>query len=251
MKKPEFFEIKDAIMIARIFDVAVRHKIKLTLWLKNQSLKFEAEFSQTYRESKTIAVGLPPDITYPIFEAAIKNQGSDDVLGSLQIDQTNFFYKTVCLEKNHTGLVRMQLPTSIYKMQRRVNLRIPFSRQLAPTLTLFDPAKKLDPNVAISPKDLLKFRMLDLSGGGCGIAAKIDDKQKLAVDTLIHDIRFIILGMEIVTDGVVKHVGETKNDVGKPMLKVGIQFQSLKMDYDKHIVKFVLDESRKIFTLLQ
>ena len=249
-KKPDFFEIKDAIMIARIFDVATRHHIKVTLWLKNQSIKFETELSAAFRESKMIAVDFPPEVTDASFKEALKAQGTDEILGSFQIDQTNFFFKTACHSKSHPKLLRLSLPVSVYKLQRRLNLRITFTRQFAPKLTMFDPGKKLDTGKAITDKDILAFRMLDISAGGCAIAAKTEEKPKFALNTPVHDIRFNIRGLDIAAMGTVKHLVEIQSDVGKPILKVGIQFQGLKMQFDKHIVKFVLDESRKLFTLL-
>ncbi len=237
-------------MIAKIFDIATRHHIKVTVWLKNQSIKFETELSQAYRESKMIVIDFPPDVTDLAFEEGVAAQGSNDILGSFQIDQTNFFFKTVCHPKSHPKLLRLGLPTSIYKLQRRVNLRIPFSRQVAPKLTLFDPGKTLSANHAITDKDILAYRMLDISAGGCAIAAKVDEKAKFTIGTLVHDIRFNIRGMDIIAEGSVKHVVEIASDTGKPILKVGLQFKGLKMQFDKHIVKFVLDESRKLFTLL-
>ncbi|MBI3555715.1 MAG: PilZ domain-containing protein [Deltaproteobacteria bacterium] len=249
-KKPDFFEIKESIMIAKIFDIATRHHIKVTVWLKNQSIKFETELSQAYRESKMVAVDFPPEVTPESFDEAVLAQASQEILGSFQIDQTNFFFKTVCHPRSHPKLLRLSLPQSIYKLQRRVNLRIPFSRQVAPKLTMFDPGKTLSASHAITDKDVLAYRMLDISAGGCGIAAKLEEKAKFKVGTPLHDIRFSIRGMDIVAEGHVKHVVEISSDVGKPILKVGIQFQGLKMQFDKHIVKFVLDESRKLFTLL-
>lgn len=247
-----FFEIKDSILIAKLFDIATRHFIPVTLWLKNQTLKFEAELTVEVREYKTSVAILPESVSPESFNELLAVQQSNEILGSLIIDSTTFFFKTTTKPIGaDREYVRFLIPASVFKLQRRTNLRIPFQRNLAPKVTVFDPTRTWDPTKAVSNKELILLRMLDLSAGGCAVAARIEEKDKFAAGTLLHDLRFLLRTMEIVTEAVVRHVVETVNDKGQPMLRVGLQFKDLRIDFAKHISLFVEDESRKIFTLLQ
>ncbi|MBI3543468.1 MAG: PilZ domain-containing protein [Deltaproteobacteria bacterium] len=246
-----FFEVKDPILIAKIFDVATRHHHKVTLWLKAQTVKFEAELTYDERVYKNMVCKPPLGFDLPGLYNLLANQGSSEILGSINIEHTNFFFKTTCNSTADDKYIHLGMPPSIFKLQRRQAMRIPFQRNFAPTLSVFDPTKTFDSSKPIVKGDILAMRMLDLSVGGCGVAAKIDEADKFAKGTKLRDLRFLVRGMEIVAEGEVKHVLKTTNDRGKPMLRVGIQFGQLKMDYETVIGQFVLDESRKIFTLLQ
>lgn len=235
-------------MIVKILDVACRHKILVTLWTKNQSIKFETRIESFMVHLKRLYVQFPVTVSPSQFDEAIAQHGAD-LLGSFQIDTVNFFIKSKLLVKGEKSL-QIEVPKEIYKLQRRANLRIPFQRKMAPKLTLYSPAKEFDPDAPIDEKDILAFRVIDVSAGGVAIATKVEDKALFTKDKMIHDIRFRIRGIEIVAQGLVKHTAEILNEQGKPILKVGIQFHALKAQYEKHIVQFVLDESRKLFSLL-
>ncbi|MEW6056364.1 MAG: PilZ domain-containing protein [Bdellovibrionota bacterium] len=248
--KPQFFEIKEKPMIHKIFDVLVRHNIPVTLWLKNQTLRFETTFVKLNADLKNLTTGIPGDVGEARLTASIKAQGNEEILGSFQVDAVNFFFKSKYIAGNDLAYFAVALPEQLYKLQRRQNLRIPFARERAPVLTMADPTKDYGPSKAISEEDLLSFRVLDLSAGGVAIAAEMDHKDKFKRGLKLADLRFTLKDAQIIASGVVAYASEKKNEKGHAYIKVGVKFNPLKAQYDRQIVQFVLDESRRVFSLL-
>jgi c-di-GMP-binding flagellar brake protein YcgR len=248
-KKAEFFAIKDGGMVSRILGVAHHHKIPITIWTKNQAIKFESHVMNYLKDMGRIYVKLHAEIQPARFDLAIK-EGNHEILGSFQIDSTNFFFRTTFIQRTSTTTLQLHAPLEIYKLQRRANLRIPFSRKFAPKLTAFDPGKEYDSSKAISEKDIVPFRMLDVSAGGLAIAVALEDEAKFPQGKKIYDMRFSLRKAGVIANGVVRHTAKIKNELGKPILKIGISFVGIKMQYEQIIVQFVLEESRRLFSLL-
>lgn len=251
MSKPlNFFEIKDEAVIAKLFEVSVKIKNKFTLWLKDQEIKFESPISFYFQRRRRLSLDFPQSMTANKLLTALEKQGSNQILGSFQIQTTHFFFKTDFVTATPGHKFEITTPKTIFKLQRRANLRIEFSRRQAPKLTVMDPALKLRPTKTIDDSMLLSYRVIDISAGGLGIAAPIEDEQKLAAGTKLHDMRFKLRGMELIADGMIRFAAKKMSDQDKPMLRIGIQFSQLKPEFERHIAKFVLDESRTLFTLL-
>lgn len=250
--QPDFFEIKERKMIDKILDVTCRHKVIVTVWLKNQTVKFDTLIRYYITGSNRLSIALPPGMTEPEFAASVNAQGTSEVFASFQLDSVNFFIKTVYAPAKGTSseLVQLEAPKSVFKLQRRSALRIPFPRATAPKVTALKPGKTYDASKPILDSDLLAFRVVDISASGIGIAAPAELKDVLKQGAVLEDMRFSIRGVEIAVRGVVRFGRDTLNDQGKVMYRVGVQFVGLKAHHEKHIVQFVLDESRKMFSLL-
>ncbi|MGE4232481.1 MAG: PilZ domain-containing protein [Bacteriovoracia bacterium] len=248
-QKPQFFEIKDESIVAKVMDLANRHSILLTMWTKDQSVRFETQFVQFFQHLKRMGVQFPVTMNEIQFNDAFSKQGTPDIMGSFQLENVNFFFKTEFMGLATNHVVQLTTPKSIFKMQRRSNLRIPFPRLQAPKLTMFDPRKEMDPKKAIKEEDILAFRIVDLSVGGLGIAAKPTDREFLPKGIELKDLRFKLRGQDVVVSGIVRHFFDTTNDKNEPMIKVGIEFKGLQPKYERIIAQFVLEESRKLFSL--
>lgn len=240
--QPEFFEIKDQKMNARILDACARHGIAVTFWLKDQALKLDTVITQHVATSSRLSIRLPGGITAAQVRDALAKQGATDVFCSFQLDNIQFFLKAKCTNElaSSSEVVVLEVPKSIFKVQRRANYRVTLPRKEAPKLTTILPGKTVE----------LAFRVLDISAGGVGFAAPVELKDVLVLGAVLEDIRFKIRGLEIRTRGVVKFAKESKSDEGEKIIRIGVQFSGLKPNFEKHIVQFTLEESRKIFSLL-
>lgn len=249
MGKPQFFEIKDEAVIGKVLDIAHRHKPLVTVWSKNQSIRFETKVNSYLPNFKRLGLQFPVTMNEVELLEALKQQGSD-LMASFQIETVNFFLKTQYLDMPNPHTIQVQIPKQIFKMQRRSHLRIPFTRSTAPALTIVDPRKEHEPGGVIKPSDLLHFRIIDLSVGGLAVAARTEDKDLFNMGSKIFDMKFKLKGHEITTNGVIMHAFETLSDQKKPMLQVGIRFVNLQANLERIIAQFALDESRRLFTLL-
>lgn len=237
-------------MIMKIVSVVSRHKLPVTLWIKNQALRFETKMPDFSPTAKLMSFELAVEITDQQFNEELQKNNTDEILGSFQVDTVMFFFKSKCWPKKEKDWLKVDVPSVIYKMQRRADMRIPQNRAVAPKVTFLDPTKPYSADQLIRDSDIMAFRVLDLSVGGLGFAAKVEQKDAFKNGTVLKDVRFKFRGVEIITEGIVRHAIETLSDQNKPILKVGIQFQRLRAEYGKIIFQYVLEESRKLFQLL-
>lgn len=251
MKNQVYFtEIKDESVITRLLNLCARHEINATFWLKSQSLKFDAPFSKYLQHMRKLLVAIPDGVTKEQLSNALHEQSSNLMMGSFQADALSFFFKTNFITFVDDTHFQIEIPKSVYKLQRRQSLRIPFSRHDAPKLSVFDPRKDFVSGNAIKEEDLLEFRILDVSTGGLAFASSIENNSFLKRGKRLHHLSFKVRGTEIITDADITHVGHSENDQGKPILKIGVRFFRLPMKYEKVIAQFTLHESRKLFSIL-
>ena len=246
----KFFEIKDQSVIAKVFSVSSKNKAQVTLWLKDQTLKFETVLSHYFQKIKRLSFDLPPGVTEETLKEALAAEKTSTIFGSFQLQSTPFFFKADFIGGTPGNKFELRTPQSIFKMQRRASLRVPFARREAPRLTIINPMLDLNGVTTVKDADVLAYRVLDISAGGIGIAAPLAHEEMLKIGIVLKDMRFSIKGLEIVATGIVRFVASSTNDQGQPALRIGIQFQALKPQYDKHIARFVFDESRHLFSLI-
>lgn len=247
-KENVFTPVNEASSILKILETITRHKVPVTVWFKEQSLLFETYFSEYLPNLKRLSLFLPLSVGAEAFSAALKQQGSMGILISFQVDTVQYFGKITVLNVMPPDAIRVEVPKEIFKLQRRANLRIPFKRQDAPKVSCTHPSAER--KMALADSDILHFRMLDISAGGMSIAAPMEQKDVLAIGKIIKDVRFHLKGTDISCSAVVRHHKGAENDQGQPMLRVGLQFTSLRPQFERWIASFVMDESRRVFSIL-
>lgn len=241
-----FVEEKDEAVIARVLAAAARKKLPASLWLKVPDFKYEAIFTDYFQHSWRLALTAP---------SGVELEGEQEVIASFQVDAHYFFFRTVSVQGRHAGRISLAIPRSLYRLQRRATLRIPFSRSVAPKLTALDP-EKTRPGGSGAAREvvdeslILSFRVLNISAGGVAIAVLPSQKSKFRVGLRLEDMRFKIRGTEISASGLVRNIVDAKNERGQPLVRVGVQFERIRHDYERLIARFVLEESRRIFTLV-
>ncbi|GEM_PF-1557996 len=243
-----FTLVKDEALIAKLLEALGRHKVPLTFWFKEQSLRFESDFFQYLQHLKKLLIRLPIEVGEAAFSGAIKAQGTPQIFASFQIDTVNYFFKTDVLELMAPDAFRIEIPKEIFKLQRRANLRIPFKRHEAPKVSCIHPdaANKK----AILDSDLMQFRMLDISAGGIALAVPTEQQEHMGLGRIIKDLRFQLKGTELNCTAIVRHHKAAENEQGKTFIRVGLQFTTLRPQNEKAIAQFVLEESRRMFSIM-
>lgn len=249
-KDNKFFEIKDPSVVRNIFGLVVRRGLVFTLWVKDQASRYKTRVIFVSPDTKRILVQFLAMQSETPFLRDLRARSTEVVLATFQADSIDFFLKTQFINRTSEGHVELHLPDSIFRLQRRASLRIPLTRDAAPKVTLLDPSVENTQYAALTDGSILAYRMLDLSAGGCALAAPVEDAPKFRRGDSVHDLRFSLRGIPIIAEGTIVHVQKIKNDRGKEILKVGLQFVNLQNQYERHIVVFALDESRKLFSLL-
>jgi hypothetical protein len=247
--KIQFSEIRDEAVIARVLDVAQRKRVPLTLWLKKQSVKFDTHFAYYLQFLRKLAVQLPSTINLEEFSAALSQQGSEEIFGSFQVDTVFYFFKTPCMLRERNAMP-IEVPRRLYKLQRRAHMRLPFERQNAPKLRMFDPSRTFPDMRLPLPEESTEYRVLDLSLGGVGIAVKQDEGPFFKPGRVVHDVKVSVKGISINTDCIVQNRIPSANDQGTPILRIGLRFLKLENTTQQLLANYVIDECRRRFTIL-
>jgi c-di-GMP-binding flagellar brake protein YcgR len=242
MSELKFFEIKEKRMVTKILSAAYSHHLPLTVWLKDQSLKYQASVHDFSAENGFLMI-TPPKAAkdFGVLQDH-KERGLIDIFGTLQVDHLMIFLRSQIIGIAEMNLIQLKAPDTLFKLQRRASLRINVPRSYAPRVTF--PMKDFD------PKNLPTFRVLDLSSGGLAMAVIPEHADRFKSGLVIDSLSFKLRGRDIVVSGKVAHMKKTDNDFGKPIYKVGITFLNIKPKFEQMISQFVLDESRRAFSLL-
>lgn len=247
-KESLFTPVSEASAIVKLVETVARHKVPLTIWFKEQALRFETHVSEYLPNLKKLTFALPTSVGAEALSAALKQQGSMEMLVSFQVDTVQYFGKVTVLNVLPPESIRVEVPKEIFKLQRRANLRIPFKRHEAPKVSCTHP--EAEGKAALADSDILHFRMLDISAGGMSVAAPLALKDILAVGKILKDLRFHLKGTDITCTAVVRHHKDTENDQGQPMVRIGLQFSALRPQFERWIASFVMDESRRMFSIM-
>lgn len=237
-----FSEVSDQAIIEKLFTRLLTQKHAVTIWTKNQVVKFKTQVSVFAANNQKLSFDLTKETNATILLKGFESQQSNELFGSFFIDSVYYFFKSNCYEKPEGITFLVSVPKIIYKLQRRAFLRIPFIRQVAPALTLNDPIK---------PDHLLMYRMLDISVGGLAFAIPLADQAHFKSNQIVNDIRFKMRGIEVSINGEVRHVKQELNDKNEPILKIGIQFLNLPKQDEDLIAAYVVEESQRLFSELE
>ncbi len=249
-KKSPFFQIKDPATIQRIFNLLHRKQTLITCWTANQKMRFETTVTQNFQNLKRISIQFPVTISEAQFLEAIQSVSPPRLMASALVEHNMFFFKFDYIDPNLPYILDFHTPIEIFKLQRRETVRIPYQRKFAPRVSIFDPSQKFDPKRTLYPQDLMHFRVLDLSVKGMGFAAAKNETELFRVGRLLPYITFKVRGTELRTQGIVRHNREDFNDLKKPMLQVGVQFHHTNPEVEKRLTQYILEESRRAFSLL-
>ena len=250
--KPEihFYPIKETVVMSRMLELSVKRKSIVTVWLKKQALKFESSFIGYYPNLQRLFLApLPNDVSSEQFFKLLDAQPARTIFGSLTIQAVMFFFRmTIEQNRGERGL-QISLPIELYKLQRRQYPRIPFERKVAPTISLVKPSKRLLKGPP-GPGDFLKFRILDVSVGGISFAVAPEHHHLFTLDTFIEEMHFTIKHFDMRSEGRVTYVSKLLNDFEKTFFRIGVEFYDLHVDFEKHIGRFIEEESRNLFSMM-
>lgn len=233
-----FQPISESKQINKAFDQASKKKVIFTLWLKNQKVKFETTISEYVAVWKKLSFQFPVTMHEQKFREAVQSQHSNEIFGSAIIDQQPVFFQTFINGQIHDRTLDVDIPTKLFKLQRRNTLRVPVRKGI-----------KISVNLTVKGKPNSDYTVVDVSVGGIGIEIAEEAIELFPTGTKVSSIEFKIKDSVINTSGEVRHVKtEASATKGKKRTRAGISFTKLSEAQEKILVQHVLDESRRVFT---
>jgi hypothetical protein len=240
----EFQLIEDRNEGLRLIREGAKMVASAMIWTKNQTHVIHTHLSLYSDVDRAIFVRLPKEFDLRKFETALAGLGVQDCFFSVSLVSANIFFKSKY--RGHEGEeIGFDLPSAVYKVQRRQDLRFTIPDGYLLKATFSDPAL---------PDETVTVRVLDLSAGGLAFLVTAEQAAWFQSGTTLSQISFSLNKKKIVADGEVRHTGELPEIKRRPYptrketWRVGVQFRNLKQADQQTIAAYVFEESRKYFT---
>ena len=171
----------------------------------------------------------PKDLDPLQFAAALKASGETLCRFSVSLETANLFFKSDFAGRDPAGL-KFKIPTAVYKVQRRKDMRMPIPPGYTLKVTYVDPEDNL--------RSCTK-KVVDISAGGLAITINPDEETLYTNGLILYQMTFTIRGTTITTQAEVRH---------SRGLKVGLLFMGISAQHAELINGYVNEETRKYFS---
>ncbi len=242
-KYQEFKKISDPFE-ARIL---LREGAKLTssaiIWTKDQGQVMNSHITNYSSSELAIYFRRPSDPEFNLahFEREIASASEAHCYFSISLPRANIFFRAKYLGSDPAGL-KFEVPVDVFNVQRRRDVRFP----IPPDFTL-----KVDFDDPFFADSTLTKKVIDISASGMAFVGEADEEPLYQVGLKLKNMTVTIKGRKITADGEVRHARKIKNKLtGKEMVKVGIQFTSIRPGESQIIANYVFEETRKFYTKL-
>jgi hypothetical protein len=234
-EKPRDFEpIEDHREMLALLVEGAKITADTLIWTKNQENVLHSRISLLSTADEVIYAWIPTDFSAQPFAAEIEKKLALECFFSVSLSRANLFFKTQYISQDSAGL-QFKIPSQVYKVQRRKNLRFP----IPDSYTL--PVEFQDP---LFPRKTIRTKVIDISASGLSFSAAEGDSPLFQSGAILKDLRFAIRGRLIQVDAEIRHV----RPFHKQLIKVGLAFQGLQSSDSSHIASYVFDENRKFFS---
>ncbi|MBY0471242.1 PilZ domain-containing protein [bacterium] len=209
------------------------------IWTKNQECVVNTMMVLFSEVDTGIFFIVPKGFDPKNFMASLAKTGENDCFFSMSLARANIFFKAAFIgfEKKY---MHFDIPTKIYKVQRRNDLRFVFPQNYEMEVQFEDPT---------APNNVLTKKIIDLSAGGMALHIEEADHGLYQPGVMLKSMTFIIRGRQIICDGEIRHVAFNSHGGRRVSgAKIGVLFHKLKAGETQHIAQFIFDESRRYFS---
>jgi hypothetical protein len=232
----EFLPVEDPAEARKLLKEGSRTLASVMIWSKEQKHVINTQLSVIHEQDRILYASIPAETDPDAFLDQLDALGSRDCFFSVSLTRANVFFKARCMGYDDGGF-RFELPTALYKVQRRKDMRllVPFGRVIR--VELQDPT---------FPDQKLSKKIFDISAGGLSFIVTDSEQPLFHSGSILKNMFFSIGSRKITVDGEVRHVRAQPVDSANPGFKVGVLFTRISQGDAQWIAAFVFEESRKI-----
>jgi hypothetical protein len=241
-----FEPIHDAGQAVRFLREAGKTFASTMVWTKEQEIVVHSQISLVSEAGSLITVGCPKGFNPRTLVEFMATHGQTDCYFSVSLQRASIFFRAKFNGASDTGL-SFEFPKTLYKVQRRNDLRYPIPYGHVMKIDLQDP---------LFPEKTLTWKAADISARGCAILIPDAESSSYPVGLTLRNLRFSIQGRRIeVPAAEVRHkrmlppTGDGAPGRG-PGVKLGLLFKQIRETDSQHIAAYVFEESRRFFSLL-
>ncbi len=212
---------------------AIARKSRLQCWSPGQKHSYTSRIVKVNETSGLISISIAKENPGgDEFEAALVRESFEEILFSLQLPTDIIFFKAE-LRRGESGFITARVKVPIFKIQRRLALRLPIPGARTVLIQL--------PNAA-----QISAELVNLSEGG--IAVSLNEKSEfdllVATKSLVR-ITFEVNEIPVSTSALIRHGFSAGSTMVKKAYRIGIAFQGIDVKLKDRLSQYVFEESAK------
>lgn len=239
-----FEPIRDAGQSQRLLREAGASFASAMLWTKEQEIVVHTRISLVSETQSLITVACPKGFDPRSLIEFMATHRQTHAYFSISLQRASIFFRAK-FNGGDSGGLTFEFPDTVYKVQRRSDLRFPIPHGHVLKVEMRDP---LDPEKDVS------WKASDISAHGCAVIVPDDEAATYAVGLVLHHLRFAVQGRKIeVPAAEIRHKQVMANVPGgtsKAGVRLGLLFRRIRETDSQHIAAYVFEESRRFFTQL-
>jgi hypothetical protein len=227
--RDSFRLVSDASALDDTFIDAVRGKVPLSMFSED----LQTSFKLNPKKYDPISKALRAEFQTPPPDSALEKLKAGAVFfANINLKRGRAFLKANQFEVSSTGDLTLFITEPLFQVQRRAFARLPIS-----------------PGSFVSLRTgagdwIAQGEILDMSAGGLALAVDGETTRELKAGMVLGDLRFLIVAREIIIpEATIRHVMRMPNN--PKVLKVGIEFNSMKPSDKSFVNMYVYRESLK------
>lgn len=233
LKKKDLEEITDTSIIERYLKIVCDLHERVSCYFKGADSFFETQIMSVERKANRIRLDLRKANMNPeqLRDSLISTLDRTANL-SFRAQDTMFFAKckVASVQPEHLNL---ELPPSIYKLQRRANLRIRI-HDAGQAQCEFSGLGVLVP--------------YDVSAGGFSLLLSTDEAERFPPGMPDLEVKFTFEGVSAKLQLDVKSQAEAPDAKGRPRIKVGFAFRKLPPPLEQQLARAAVVHTQKVFS---
>lgn len=240
----EFQPVEDPAEALRLLKEGAKTVAAAMIWTAKQDQVLHSHLSLLSEIDKHVMVRRPTDFDVLAFEQGLAQKGTPEVFFSVSLVSANIFFRSKYVGADADELA-FAVPETIYKVQRRSDVRFPIPDGHVLHVTYLDPA---DAAKTVTRK------VLDISAGGICFLIASEETEAFPQNMPLSQLSFTLHQRQFTVDGVVRHVGPLADQKRKSSpqrrdaWRVGVQFVGMRPADNHAVAAYVLEESRKFFS---
>ncbi len=237
-KASDFQPVTDSSEARSLLSEGCKTLASVMIWTQEQKHVLNSHLVEINEAERSILVETPREFKLEQFIDDFAKAGSRSCFFSLSLARANVFFKTDYIDSLKRDL-RFKLPTTLYKVQRRTNVRFHVPESMTLKVQYQDP---------LFSELTLSRRVLDLSSGGMAILLEYAEEAIYKSLPTLKDVSFTLRNRMINCTADIRHMKALPTDSRTPGVKAGIFFNGLKESDKNWIAAYVFEESRRALT---
>ncbi len=227
------FEAAQPEEIVPLLQSAVIRSSRLQCWSAGQKHSYTSRIVKVHESSGTVVISVSKEEPGGnTFEKGLYSEGVSEVMFSLHLPTDVIFFKGE-IRLGDSSFFSVRVRTPIFKVQRRVALRLPIPGGAAVKLTV------------PGGKDV-RASLINLSEGGIGIGMRSKpDFDSLGPVTGPVPIHFEVFGISVAAIAVIRHRAEVGTAASSKMFRLGMEFTQIESKLQTRLSQLVYEESSK------